>query len=110
MKTFKDLTFRPHPNALGGIQARLDLDNSFGVYESLNQGQVFLGAGLKSNQRRVLERTAGVIHHDTQKILAHPDLIRGGINPFQFGQVGDEPVGFASRIFNFNSVFICAQT
>jgi hypothetical protein len=33
MKTFNDLVFQPHPNLghLGGVQARLDFDNGFGV-------------------------------------------------------------------------------
>ena len=33
MKTFNDLVFQPHPNFghAGGVQARLDFDNGFGV-------------------------------------------------------------------------------
>lgn len=31
MKTFKDLTFDEHPNHMGGVQARMDFDNGFGV-------------------------------------------------------------------------------
>jgi hypothetical protein len=31
MKTFKDLEFKPHPNALGGIQAVIDFDNGYGA-------------------------------------------------------------------------------
>jgi hypothetical protein len=31
MKTFKDLVFNPHPNKMGGVQARMDFDNGYGV-------------------------------------------------------------------------------
>ena len=33
MKTFKDLVFKTHPNLghIGGVQARMDFDNGFGV-------------------------------------------------------------------------------
>jgi len=33
MKTFKDLVFETHPNLghIGGVQARMDFDNGFGV-------------------------------------------------------------------------------
>jgi hypothetical protein len=32
MKTFSDLSFQPHPtHMMGGVQARMDFDNGFGV-------------------------------------------------------------------------------
>jgi hypothetical protein len=31
MKTFKDLEFNPHPNHLGGVQARIYFDNGYGA-------------------------------------------------------------------------------
>lgn len=31
MKTFKDLTFEPHPVWKGGLQARMDFPNGFGI-------------------------------------------------------------------------------
>ena len=31
MKTFKDLEFNPHPNHLGGVQARITFDNGYGA-------------------------------------------------------------------------------
>jgi hypothetical protein len=31
MKTFKDLEFNPHPNNLGGVQARIYFDNGYGA-------------------------------------------------------------------------------
>jgi hypothetical protein len=31
MKTFKDLEFNPHPNHLGGVQARIQFDNGYGA-------------------------------------------------------------------------------
>lgn len=31
MKTFKDLEFNPHPNHLGGVQARIQFENGYGA-------------------------------------------------------------------------------
>ena len=31
MKNFNDLVFNTHPNHMGGVQARMDFDNGFGV-------------------------------------------------------------------------------
>jgi len=31
MKTFKDLEFVPHPNHMGGVQARIQFDNGYGA-------------------------------------------------------------------------------
>ena len=31
MKTFKDLDFQPHPNHMGGVQARIQFDNGYGA-------------------------------------------------------------------------------
>ena len=31
MKTFNDLDFRPHPNGMGGVQARIKFENGYGA-------------------------------------------------------------------------------
>lgn len=31
MKTFNDLEFKPHPNHMGGVQARITFDNGYGA-------------------------------------------------------------------------------